>query len=88
VDDWAYVSNYLREVLEQREGFKDVLVSDKARIEFLDNRIYAVSPNLINTFFYEKVTVVKTDAKPPYDPYSLLYSDTGLMTCTISKDTA
>jgi len=55
---------------------------------FVDNRIYAVSPNLINTFFYEKVSVLKSEAVTPYDPYSFLYSDQGLMTCTISKDTA
>jgi hypothetical protein len=32
VEDWAYVSLYLREVLEKRKGFKDVLISDRARI--------------------------------------------------------
>ena len=32
VEDWAYVSLYLRQVLEKKEGFKDVLISDKARI--------------------------------------------------------
>jgi hypothetical protein len=75
-------------VLHKRSGFTDVLISDNAKMFFVDNRIYAVSPNLINTFFYEKVSVVKTEAATPYDPYSLLYSDTGLMTCTISRDTA
>ena len=60
VEDWAYVSQYLRQVMEKRKGFKDVLISDKAKLFFVENRIYAVSPNLINTFFYEKVSVVKT----------------------------
>ena len=64
------------------------MISDNAKMFFVDNRIYAVSPNLINTFFYEKVSVLKTQAVAPYDPYSFLYSDTGFMTCTISKDTA
>jgi hypothetical protein len=39
----------------------------------------------VNTLFYDKVSVYKTDAKPPYDPYSYLYSQEGFMTCTISK---
>jgi hypothetical protein len=47
--------------------------------------IKAVSPNFINTFFYEKVSYVKSEAVTPYDPYSYLYSPNGLMTCTIGE---
>lgn len=67
---------------------KQVLVSDKARLFFRSNNIRAVSPNFINTFFYDKVSYVKSDASPPYDPYSYLYSENGLMTCTIGMYSA
>ena len=31
------------------------------------------------------MSVYKTDAVSPYDPYSYLYSPEGYMTCTVSK---
>ncbi len=71
-----------------KKGVKQIQISDKARLFFTTDRIYGVSPNLINTFFYEKVSYLKSDAVPPYDPYSYLYADNGLMTCTIGKFSA
>lgn len=59
------------------------MVSDKARLYFQPVKIRAVSPNLINTFFYEKVSYTKSDLVAPYDPYSYLYSPEGFMTSTI-----
>lgn len=59
------------------------MVSDKARLYFEPVNIRAVSPNLINTFFYEKVSYVKSDIVAPYDPYSFLYSPEGQGTSTI-----
>ena len=73
VEDWAYVSNSLDAHLA-REGVKKTLVSDKARLYFKTATIRAVSPNLINTFFYEKVSYYRSEATTPYDPYSYLYS--------------
>jgi len=61
------------------------MVSDKAKLFFATNNIYAISPNLVNTFFFDRVSVFKTDAEYPYDPYSYLYSEKGYMTCTLSK---
>ena len=69
----------------ERGNLKSVMISDKARLFFLKNKIRAISPNFINTFFFDKVSYVKSEAKSPYDPYSNLYSENGLMTCTISK---
>ena len=45
------------------------MASDKARLYFEPATVRAVSPNLINTFFYEKVSYVKSDLVEPYDPY-------------------
>jgi hypothetical protein len=50
------------------------MISDRAKLFFAKNDIYGVSPNLINTFFYDRVSVYKTEAVTPYDPYSYLYS--------------
>ena len=61
------------------------MISDRAKLFFAKNDIIGVSPNLINTFFYDKVSVFKTDATAPFDPYSYLYSEPGFMTCTLSK---
>lgn len=61
------------------------MISDKAKLFFAKNNVFGVSPNLINTFYYAKVSVYKTDAVAPYDPYSYLYSPEGYMTCTLSK---
>ena len=53
VEDWAYVSNSLDTCLKQSGAeIRKVLVSDKARLFFKPAAIRAVSPNLINTFFY------------------------------------
>ena len=84
VEDWAYVSHSLDSHV-RRQGVKKVLVSDKARLFFKTTTVRAVSPNLINTFFYDKVSYLKTEAPSPYDPYSYLYSEEGRMTCTIGK---
>lgn len=71
VEDWAYVTSFLEKVLSKDAK---VLMSDKARLNFQNCHIRGVSPNLINTFFYEKVSYYKSYAPAPYDPYSYLYS--------------
>jgi hypothetical protein len=38
------------------------MISDKAKLYFANNNIYGISPNLINTFYFDKVSVYKTDA--------------------------
>jgi hypothetical protein len=53
------------------------MLSDKAKLYFASNDIFGISPNFINTFYYDKVSVYKTDSSPPYDPYSYLYSPEG-----------
>lgn len=84
VEDWSYQSISLLHYLRDR-GVKDIMVSDKARLFFYHSaQIYAVSPNFINPFFYDKVSYIKSEAVTPYDPYSYLYADGMLMTCTLS----
>lgn len=74
VQDWAYVTLPLNKYLAGK-GVQEIMISDRAKLFFAKNDIYGVSPNLINTFFFDKVSVYKTDALPPYDPYSYLYSE-------------
>jgi len=33
------------------------MVSDSAKLYFADNKIYGVSPNFLNTFYYKTISV-------------------------------
>lgn len=83
VVDWAYRSQALSDYLDSY-GVQSIMVSDKAKLFFAFNQIYAVSPNLANVLYYNQVSVFQTQATEPYDPYSYLYSPNGYMTCTLS----
>jgi hypothetical protein len=56
------------------KGVKSIMISDKPKLFFAENKILGVSPNYINTFYFDRVSVFKTVSSPPYDPYSYLYS--------------
>lgn len=61
------------------------MISDEAKLYFANNKIYGVSPNILNTWYAPQVSLDRTESKTPYDPYSYLYTLKGHNTSTLSN---
>ena len=47
--------------------------------------VYGVSPNFLKVLPSQQISIVKSYAYEPYDPYEFLYTPEGYMTCTLSQ---
>lgn len=60
VQDWSFVTHEMQSYLKKRGEVQSIMTSDRAKLYFGKNGIYGVSPNFINSFFYERVSVYST----------------------------
>ena len=60
--------------METNQQTKDLLFSDLAKIYFRAMQVYGVSPNYLKVLPNREISIVKSYAYEPYDPYEFLYT--------------
>ena len=63
---------------------QQILFSDLAKIYFKDMDVYGVTPNFLKVMPNREISILKSYAYEPYDPYEFLYTPEGYMSCALS----
>lgn len=84
IEDWAYQTNPLDMQMFWNQDVQKILMSDKAKVYWREMAVYGVSPNYFKVLPARDISIVKSYAFEPYDPFEFLYTPEGYMSCIIS----
>lgn len=71
VEDWAYQTVALDKYLKSKQNVSKIMVSDRARLYFAENQIFGVSPNILNTWYADKVPIILISDHPRKDRHQV-----------------